>query len=552
MTRQSVQLQRELEEAYEHQRQLREEHRKIIHQVAVSPVKKTHKDSVAKRPTQAPPPVKNMEEDKAPAVNVVAEATAAAPAEGIIPAYRPVSQQEHQKHEDNDSSLEESQDTFGRIVDASVARNMEMAMESQHQREHTIIMESPAFLTSKRKAMHCEMDEPGFDIPYPKNNQKKGILRRLLSCFHTPSVYSPPRVTSPRPRPSSAGMIPPTLTLESQVAPLRASLNMSDATAKKKTMDVVVREDPMYEALAPVYEVKREEEQEALTLPLVRQESFESLVAEVSDAENTPVMASKIPRCPVAQEHEEVKKTALAVSDLVTTQRPSRQYHVIHHARRPSEINSAPCSPEKTAKTHHGPVSAPSSRASSPTKSFVSNTKTRTAASPLKAPSHPPRMTKAALARNEATRKKIEQQKRKEQAHMNAMPVEIRRQSHPKKHVAQSVTDSDAILSMMSPEALESKEQISHQSIDAFLPKLKESLESLQHNWDSSKIADVQSAAIQVHKSFSDQNHVQSMSFSEDPFYRELAKIDRSLTPQDLDLLRAALLKSEDLNHHLS
>eukprot|EP00889_Picochlorum_renovo_P004346 jgi/Picre1/31376/NNA_006728.t1 len=321
-------------------------------------------------------------------------------------------------------------------------------------------------------------------------------------------------------------MIPPTLTLESQVAPLRASLNMSDATTKKKTMDVVVREDPMYEALAPVYEVKREEEQEALTLPLVRQESFESLVAEASDAENTPVMASKIPRCP----------------------RPSRQYHVIHHGRRPSEINSAPCSPEKT---HHGPVSAPSSRASSPTKSFVSNTKTRTAASPLKAPSHPPRMTKAALARNEATRKKIEQQKRKEQAHMNAMPVEIRRQSHPKKHVAQSVTNSDAILSMMSPEALESKEQISNQSIDAFLPKLNKSLESLQHNWDSNKIADVQSAAIQVHKSFSDQNHVLSMSFSEDPFYRELAKIDRSLTPQDLDLLRAALLKSEDLNHHL-
>eukprot|EP00889_Picochlorum_renovo_P004347 jgi/Picre1/31377/NNA_006729.t1 len=166
MTRQSVQLQRELEEAYEHQRQLREEHRKIIHQVAVSPVKKTHKESMAQRPTQATLPVKSMEEDKAPAVNVVAEATAAAPAE-------------------------ESQDTFGRIVDASVARNMEMAMESQHQREHAIVMESPAFLTSKRKAMHCEMDEPGFDIPYPKNNQKKGILRRLLSCFQAPSVYSP-------------------------------------------------------------------------------------------------------------------------------------------------------------------------------------------------------------------------------------------------------------------------------------------------------------------------------------------------------------------------
>jgi hypothetical protein len=140
-------------------------------------------------------------------------------------------------------------------------------------------------------------------------------------------------------------------------------------------------------------------------------------------------------------------------------------------------------------------------------------------------------MTKAALARNEATRRKIEQQKRREQAHMKAMPVEIRRQSHQKKKVTSR------------------GEEISNQSInDTLLPTLNKSLEKLQHTWDSSKIADIQSAAIQVHKSLSDKNHVLSMSFSEDPFYRELAKIDRSLTPEDLDLLRAALLKSEDLS----
>jgi len=503
---------------------MREEHRKIIHQVAVSPVKKN------KRIQDPRPFVKESVEKvattpAAPAAEVPAGALAA---EGIIAAYRPEPQQQQEEEEEedtNDSCLEEeSQDTFGRMVDASVARHM----ESQHQERYATVMESPAFLTSKRKAMHCEMDEPGFDIPYPKNNQKKGILQRLFSCLHTPSVYSPPRVTSPRPRPSSAGLVPPTWALESQVAPLRASLNMSDTTPKKKTMDVVVREDPMYEALAPVYEVQRDEE--ATTLPLVRQDSFESLVAEVSDAENTPVMALKIPAA---------RETTLAVSErdggvrsgLVTTQQASRQYHVIHNSRRSNEMKSAPCSPEKTARTHRGPVSAPSSRASSPTKSMVSTTKSKSSASPLKAPSHPPRMTKAALARNEATRRKIEQQKRREQAHMKAMPVEIRRQSHQKKKVTSR------------------GEEISNQSInDTLLPTLNKSLEKLQHTWDSSKIADIQSAAIQVHKSLSDKNHVLSMSFSEDPFYRELAKIDRSLTPEDLDLLRAALLKSEDLS----
>ena len=85
MTRQSVHLQKELQEAYEHQRQMREEHRKIIHQVAVSPVKKN------KRIQDPRPFVKESVEKvattpAAPAAEVPAGALAA---EGIIAAYRP-------------------------------------------------------------------------------------------------------------------------------------------------------------------------------------------------------------------------------------------------------------------------------------------------------------------------------------------------------------------------------------------------------------------------------------------------------------------------------
>ena len=43
-------------------------------------------------------------------------------------------------------------------------------------------------------------------------------------------------------------------------------------------------------------------------------------------------------------------------------------------------------------------------------------------------------------------------------------------------------------------------------------------------------------------ESISGRNHMMSLSFTEDPFYKELAKIDHTLTQDDLEKLREALL----------
>ena len=85
----------------------------------------------------------------------------------------------------------------------------------------------------------------------------------------------------------------------------------------------------------------------------------------------------------------------------------------------------------------------------------------------------------------------------------------------------------------------------------SFLPKLRESLAT----FDTAKQASIESAAVKVlfpanaqedplpeESILSDRNHMMSMSFTDDPFYKELAKIDHTLTQDDLEKLREALL----------
>ena len=92
---------------------------------------------------------------------------------------------------------------------------------------------SPLFLTSKRRNMHCELDEPGLVVPYPRHSVKRhGFFARLFSCFREPPEVFPPspyKMQAPTSlngvRPGSGrGVSPPTLKLASEMEPLRQSL----------------------------------------------------------------------------------------------------------------------------------------------------------------------------------------------------------------------------------------------------------------------------------------------------------------------------------------
>jgi hypothetical protein len=133
----------------------------------------------------------------------------------------------------------------------------------------------------------------------------------------------------------------------------------------------------------------------------------------------------------------------------------------------------------------------------------------KTAGSPMKPPRHAPRMTKAALARNAANKKKLEERKMMESAHWQAMPTAVKK---------------------------------AESSLRVPRTRLQESLNSVA-SFDDAKRSSIESAAMWL---FSQK----SFDFSEDPFYRELAKIDTSLTPEDLDRLRNALMAcSSEMNH---
>ena len=422
------QLQRQLDEAVQKQKMMRDKHREMLHKVATSPAK------------QKKPSPRQEEEEQRKEIKVIdlpeVPAVIQKKSSGLnIPAYRP----------------EEKATEVEKISEEPTVQVEEY--------------ESPAFLTVRKKAMHCELDEPGYDIPFPKNMQKKSLFQRIFGCFHTPSIYSPPRVMSHRPRPQSSGVVPPLLTLENEVAPLK--LSMCD-----------------YQEFCTV--VKREE-------------SFESLVAEVSDAGDTPVAPRHVTKQDDIAESiapVQLKKYAVSVAEKSAAPR-GRTYS----SRLPAETSVA--------------------RAETAAETASVGQRSRTV-SPLKAPRNQPRMTKATLARNEANRKKIEERNIMESRHFEAMPTAIKRASMP-------LGDTKS-----------------------FLPKFRQSLAT----FDTAKQASIESAAVKVlfpqnthgeehdmdEESISGRNHMMSLSFTEDPFYKELAKIDHTLTQDDFEKLREALL----------
>ena len=342
-----------------------------------------------------------------------------------------------------------------------------------------------------------------------------------------------------------------------------------------------------------------EEEENALD-KLKREDSYESLVAETSDGGDTPdhrdgynmkpKYESKIPVPSILSKPpmSEAKQSSIAVSELL---HPTRKQTKVtsyreNYARRKSSVVSAgsksvTSSPTKlyTAGQRRGAKDA----ASMVKQTSNSSAPSSRASSPLKPPRIVPRMTKAALARNEANKKAIESRIREEKAHWENLPAAVKAsraksvqtgngnglvlpsaasnqdnllwQSHAASHTEHKLREADKsvesvdILSIMRPDELENSEDILSQSIQSYLPKLNKSIEVLKtgeegKNFTPAKLASIEEAAVNVHSSFSGRNNILSLSFSDDPFFQELNKLDHTLTQEDLDKLRDVLMKS--------
>lgn len=167
----------------------------------------------------------------------------------------------------------------------------------------------------------------------------------------------------------------------------------------------------------------------------------------------------------------------------------------------------------------------------------ASTTAATTRASPTKTSHSPVRMTKAQRLREQANMRKIEERHVAESAHYQALPRSVRKTVAP-------------------PEA--------GRRASVLLPQLRESLNASASAFDEAKRASIETAAAKVLEESEtpllgptlagnggnggnddDYNPLLSMSFSDDPFYRELAKIDHSLTDDDLAKLRTVLASSE-------
>jgi hypothetical protein len=236
------QLLRELEQALASQAALKQQRADIIHTVATSPSKKRNISAPNPRPQpskkQSPPKQRQL----IPARRHAAQRRPNPSSRNTIPAFRP-------------SSPTDSQDTIGREIDAAITKSVANmlhtpvpsqqlaprivalpavvnARASQQQEQEQAL--TPTFLTAKRRNMHCELDEPGYGVPFPRRKQK-GFFAKLLSfsCFAPTQTrgdrgHGPPSPflirTPTRPRPPSAKVTPPTLKLTSEMAPLRQSL----------------------------------------------------------------------------------------------------------------------------------------------------------------------------------------------------------------------------------------------------------------------------------------------------------------------------------------
>jgi len=420
---------------------------------------------------------------------------------------------------------------------------------------------------------------------------------------------------------------PPKFTLEAEVAPLRRSLSsFIDSAQETTTQNVLPHAANMHELGQddiPLKESKetvkslndpddvygngsdhsadRNEENEHTLEKLRREDSFESLVAETSEGGDTPdhrdqsnvksKYKSKIPVPSIISKPpmSETKQSSIAVSELIHPR--SKQSKVIsyreNYTRRKSSVSSlgAKSVTSSPTKLHTAGLRRGAKEAASMVKRTASSSvPSSRASSPLKPPKIVPRMTKAALARNEANKKAIESRIKEEKAHWENLPAAVKKaskaesvqtangnglvlpsagsnqdsllwQSQTILHMEHKLREADKslesadILSMMRPDELENREDILSQSIQSYLPKLSKSIEVLKtgeegKNFTPAKLASIEEAAVNVHSSFSERNNVLSLSFSDDPFFQELNKLDHTLTQEDLDKLRDVLMKS--------
>lgn len=474
-------LQQQLDVARENARVLKESHQAVLQKVANSPTKSAsgHKP--------AGPAVRGGGKGRQSVVISVSKTSDTAN-KSRIPAYRPPSGDPEADADDAEADAEG-------IVSDEAADLSPRDFQGDHQVEQDVprYHATPLFLTKKKKVMHCELDEPGL-VAYPKNHMKKGFFQRLFGCFHRPSVYSPVRVTSHRPRPPSSGMVPAMLALENEVAPLRASLHADEGFGgllkdKETAMGQSVLSgslEGMHHDAVTIDDEPREAREVAAGLVMVSQ-------APVSAPVPVPV-----------QEGGNVTKADVYSGRLLRQQRASSVANV-------TRLPEAPMPASTTAAT--------------------------TRASPTKTSHSPVRMTKAQRLREQANMRKIEERHVAESAHYQALPRSVRKTVAP-------------------PEA--------GRRASVLLPQLRESLNASASAFDEAKRASIETAAAKVLEESEtpllgptlagnggndgnddDYNPLLSMSFSDDPFYRELAKIDHSLTDDDLAKLRTVLASSE-------
>jgi len=455
-------LQQQLDMARENARVLKESHQAVLQKVANSPTKSAsgHKP--------AGPAVRGGGKGRQSVIISVSK-TADTANKSRIPAYRPPS-----------GDPEAEADAEG-IVSDEAADLSPRDVHGDHQVEQDVPQHNvtPLFLTKKKKVMHCELDEPGL-VAYPKNHMKKGFFQRLFGCFHRPSVYSPVRLTSHRPRPPSSGVVPAMLALENEVAPLRASLHADEGFGGLlKDQETVMGERVVSGALEGM-------QHEAVTID-----------GEPREAREVAAGLVVISQAPVSAPVPVVTKDDVYSGRLLRQQRAS----VANVTRLPE----APMPASTTAATTH--------------------------ASPTKTSHSPVRMTKAQRLREQANMRKIEERHVAESAHYQALPRSVRKTVAP-------------------PEA--------GRRASVLLPQLRESLNASASAFDEDKRASIETAAAKVLEESEtpllgltlagnddDYNPLLSMSFSDDPFYRELAKIDHSLTDDDLAKLRTVLASSE-------
>lgn len=470
MSSQHSYLQQQLDDAKANAIRLKNEHRAQLHVVATSPSKL---GSTGRVRANGAKETKGTRQG----ASISASMTIVSAPKSRIPAYRPpTGPDEEQRETEEIRASQKEVETEAEVGGLSDIHHMnDQASHVEHVSMAPMVpvdvMSTPLFLTTKKKVMHCELDEPGKDIPFPKNQMKRGFFQRLFGCFHQPSIYSPPRVTSHRPRPPSSGMVPTMLSLEEEVAPLRSSL-VTETQNEGTIQEAIQDAEQTTFALAGMHH-------EAVT---------------IDEATMTSTMGT--------EEIRNIEGCVEARRGTSYSNRLLRQQEIAAASNIPPPASALARSRSQSPVKHRaGP--ADSGRCSAQT-------------SPI-------RMTKAQRLREQANLKKIEERNVAESAHFQAMPRAVRR---------------------------------------SFLPQLQESL--CTSTFDAAKRDSIATAAAKVlaterdtqlvaspiaSVAVSDRNpmdhpSLMSYSISDDPFYRELAKIDHSLTPDDLDKLRDVLASS--------